>query len=244
VAPFRSSKEDDTTTHSDDRQGMERKGSGMNPVHISIVLDRSGSMGSIRDDIVGGFNEFLRRQRETEGEGRVTLVQFDSQDPFELLIDGVDLGEVRDLDPSAYQPRSTTPLYDAVGRMIVRIDGEIARRSDLALPAEDQVVLIVTDGLENASTDFDRSTIFRMVSERQERGWVFVFLGADQDVYAEGHKVGVAAGNRVSWQKSKEGSKKLWDDVAHSTSSYRSKAEYLRRQESDRFYEEDPDTTR
>lgn len=215
----------------------------MKPVHISIVLDRSGSMGVIREDIVGGFNEFLRRQRETEGEARVTLVQFDSQDPFEVLIDGVDLAEVRDLDPAVYEPRASTPLYDAVGRMIGRVDGEIARRSDLGLSAEDQVVLIVTDGLENASTEFDRAKVFQMVSERRERGWVFVFLGADQDAYAEGHKVGVAAGNRVAWEKSKAGSKKLWDDLAHSTSAHRSKEEYLRRMDSDTFYEEDPDQT-
>lgn len=216
----------------------------MNPVHISIVLDRSGSMNQIRDDIVGGFNEFLRKQRETEGEARVTLAQFDSQDPFEILIDGAALGRVPDLDPEAYEPRSMTPLYDAVGRMIVRIDSEIARRSDLELPEEDQVVLIVTDGLENASTDFTRRQVFDMVSERQERGWVFVFLGADQDVYAEGQKVGVAAGNRAAWKKSKAGSQKLWKDVSYSTSSYRSKADYMRRRDRDRFYEEDPDTDR
>lgn len=147
-------------------------------------------MGPIRDDIVGGFNEFLARQRETAGEARVTLVQFDSQDPFEVLIDGADLAGVADLDSAAYQPRSSTPLYDAVGRMIVRIDSEIARRSELRRAAEDQLVLIVTDGMENASTDFDRRRVFEMVAERRDRGWVFVLLGADQDVYAEGGKGG------------------------------------------------------
>ena len=214
----------------------------MNPVHISIVLDRSGSMTRIADDIVGGFNQFLRKQRNTEGEARVTLAQFDSEDPFEMLIDGIPLREVTDLDPAAYQPRSTTPLYDAVGRMIVRIDGQITSRRKVRLPEEDQVVLIVTDGLENASTDFTRSRVFEMVSDRRKQGWVFVFLGADQDVYAEGDKVGVASANRVSWEKSKAGSKKMWKDVAYSTSSYRSKTGYLRRKDRDSFHEEDPDS--
>jgi Mg-chelatase subunit ChlD len=212
----------------------------MKPVHISIVLDRSGSMSSIADDVVGGFNQFLRKQRETEGEARVTLVQFDSDDPFELLIDGIPLREVTDLDRNVYQPRSTTPLYDAVGRMIGRVDGEIAGRNEAGLPEEDQVVLIVTDGLENASTDFDRSKVFEMVSERRKQGWVFVFLGADQDVYAEGHKVGVSMANRVAWEKSKEGSDKMWKDIAYSTTTYREKEEYLRQQDRDRFHEEDP----
>ena len=158
-----------------------------------------------------------------------------------MLIDGIPLREVTDLDPAAYQPRSTTPLYDAVGRMIVRIDGQVTSRRKLGLPDGDQVVLIVTDGLENASTDFNRSRVFEMVSDRRQQGWVFVFLGADQDVYAEGDKVGVATGNRVSWEKSKAGSKKMWKDVTYSTSSYRSKADYLRRRDSDQFYEEDPE---
>jgi Mg-chelatase subunit ChlD len=213
----------------------------MKAVHISIVLDRSGSMSRIADDVVGGFNQFLRKQRETEGEARVTLVQFDSDDPFELIIDGIPLREVTDLDRNVYQPRSTTPLYDAVGRMMLRVDGEIASRDQGGLPDEDQVVLIVTDGLENASTDFDRSKVFEMVSDRRKQGWVFVFLGADQDVYAEGDKVGVATANRVAWEKSKAGSDKMWKDIAYSTTTYREKEEFLRRQDRDRFHEEDPD---
>lgn len=212
----------------------------MKPVHVSVVLDRSGSMASIACDVVGGFNEFLRRQRETEGDARVTLVQFDSQDPFEILIDGFPLAGVTDLDRAAYQPRAGTPLYDAVGRMIVRIDEEIASRKAQGLDAEDQVVLIITDGLENASSDFTRARVFEMISERREQGWVFVFLGADQDVYAEGGKVGVAAGNRVSWEKTKAGSQKMWWDAAYSTASYRAKEEYARRRSQDTFHEEDP----
>jgi Mg-chelatase subunit ChlD len=214
----------------------------MKPVHISIVLDRSGSMNVIADDMVGGFNRFLRNQRQTEGEARITLVQFDSEDPFEVLIDGVPLDQVEDLDPAAYQPRSMTPLYDAVGRTLVRIDHEITKRADHGLPEEDQLVLIITDGMENASSDFDQARVYQMISERRERGWVFAFLGADQDVYTEGDKVGVAVGNRVRWNKSKAGSEKLWKDVSHSARLYRTKEEYLRRFDADRFHEEDPDT--
>jgi len=216
--------------------------SNQTPVHISIVLDRSGSMERIADDIVGGFNQFLQKQRDTEGEANLTLVQFDSENAFEILIDDIPLREVTDLDPAAYQPRSLTPLYDAVGRMIIRIDGQIASRRKLGLLDEDQVVLIVTDGLENASTDFTQSSVFEMVSDRRQQDWVFVFLGADQDVYAEGGKVGVASANRVSWDKSKAGSKKMWKEVAYSTSSYRTKSDYLRRHDRDRFHEEDPDS--
>jgi Mg-chelatase subunit ChlD len=212
----------------------------MKPVHISIVLDRSGSMASIAADMVGGFNQFLRNQRETQGEARVTLAQFDSEDPFEVLIDGIPLEQVEDLDQAAYQPRATTPLYDAVGRMIVRIDKEIEQRAAGGLPGEDQLVLIITDGMENSSTRYTRAKVFQMISERREQGWVFVFLGADQDVYAEGDKVGVAVGNRVRWDKSRDGSDKMWRDISYSTEKFRAKEEYSRRMDAERFHEEAP----
>ena len=211
------------------------------PIHISIVLDRSGSMGHIADDIVGGFNEFLDRQKETEGEARVTLVQFDSEDPFEVLIDGSDLQDVAHLSRSAYQPRSLTPLYDAVGRMITRLDTAILERADEGKPIEDQVVVIVTDGLENASKEFDRTKVFEMVTQRRELGWVFVFLGADQDSYIEGEQYGVAPGNRADWSKTKAGSKKLFRDIAYSTSQHRMKSDLEREKSREQFYEEDPD---
>lgn len=76
----------------------------MESVHISVVLDRSGSMASIADDIVGGFNEFLSRQRAQHGEARLTLAQFDDQDPFELLVDAVPVREVTDFENGLPSP--------------------------------------------------------------------------------------------------------------------------------------------
>ena len=103
------------------------------PIHISVVLDRSGSMRSVADDTVGGFNQFLAEQRGQRGDARLTLVQFDSEDAFEVLISGADLSTVPDLNPAAYQPRAWTPLYDAVGQMIAAIDAVLsAKRSRLS----------------------------------------------------------------------------------------------------------------
>ena len=195
------------------------------PVHISIVLDRSGSMNGIADDVVGGFNEFLRRQRREPGAARVTLVQFDGENPFELLIDGAPLDGVRDLERSRYQPRGMTPLFDAVGRMIGRIDAELASRSHAGERPEDQVVVIVTDGLENASREHTRESIFRMVEHRKaEQDWVFVFLGANQDSYAEGAKVGVAPANASNWAFSGAGTRGAFDELAAATVVHRRKS--------------------
>jgi len=211
------------------------------PIHISVVLDRSGSMASIADDIVGGFNRFLAEQRRTVGEARLTLVQFDSEAPFEILIDGADVHLVADLHPAAYQPRGLTPLYDAVGQMIARIDTNIGERAGRGLPEEDQVVVIITDGLENHSRHFHRAEVFGLIEERRRAGWVFVFLGADQDVYAEGGRIGVAAQQRVGWLKTEKGVKKMWDDLSHSAELHRLKPREQRRREADEFHTEKPE---
>ena len=137
-------------------------------------------MARIADDIIGGFNTFLGEQRKQEGGGRVTLVQFNGQDPFEVLIDSENLETVPDLDPARYTPRGNTPLYDATGRMIAKIDTEIGARADAGMPIEDQIVVVVTDGHENASREFSAKMISDLIEARRGRAWVFVFLGADE----------------------------------------------------------------
>jgi Mg-chelatase subunit ChlD len=222
---------------------MNRKKTEAAPVHISIVLDRSGSMASIADDIVGGFNEFLREQRQREGEARLTLVQFDGEDPFEILIDGRDLRDVEDLTRDRYQPRGVTPLLDATGRMILRTDNEIAARARTGEPEEDQIVVIVTDGYENASREHSRKGVFEMIEQRRQQGWVFTFLGADQDAYAEGTRMGVAGPNAAPWRKDKPGVDKMWREVEHSTAMHREKPRARRRAEADIFYQREEEET-
>lgn len=222
---------------------MKHKKPDSAPVHISIVLDRSGSMASIADDIVGGFNEFLREQRKRDGEARVTLVQFDGQDPFEILVDGRDLRDVQDLTRDRYQPRGMTPLLDATGRMILRIDNDVAARARKGEPEEDQIVVVVTDGLENASTEHTRKGVFELIEQRRAQGWAFVFLGADQDAYAEGTRMGVAGHNAAAWSKDKPGIDKMWREVEHSATLHRAKPRMSRRMDADVFYQREEEET-
>lgn len=214
---------------------MTRNESGPAPLHISVLLDRSGSMAAIADDIVGGFNEFLAAQRAQVGEARMTVAQFDDRDPFEVLVAGVPVREVTDLARSAYQPRGSTPLYDALGSMIGRIDAQSAGRD------EDQLMVVVTDGLENASREHDRDSVFAMIADRRRRGWSFMFMGADQDAFAAGHRIAVARANTANWDKTREGTAKLWRDVSHSASLQRRRSRDERRRRADSVYEEDPD---
>ena len=211
------------------------------PVHISVVLDRSGSMASIADDVVGGFNTFLAEQRKQDGGGRVTLVQFDGQDPFEVLIDGEDLDTVGDLDPARYIPRGNTPLYDAVGRMIAKVDAEILERADAAKPIEDQIVVIVTDGYENSSREFSGKMLFDLIETRKGRAWAFVFLGADETTFEEGEAMGVSSANTAQWDATREGTAAMFANVSQATSSYRAMGPTDRRTASERFLQAESD---
>lgn len=172
---------------------------------ITVVLDRSGSMGSIADDIVGGLNEFVRKQGEVEGEAQLTLVQFD--DEYEVVHQHVPIREVPPLTRRTYVPRGSTALLDAIGRTI----NDLSARMDRLRPGDrpDQIVFAVaTDGQENASRAFTRQQIFSMIRSREKAAtldadvkprWEFVFLAANQDAIVEGGQMGFQAARSVDF---------------------------------------------
>ena len=120
---------------------------------IWFLLDRSGSMARSHADVVRGFDEFFAEQRQQEGDATVTLIQFDDQDPHDVLVDAEPLRKVRSIR-GRFEPRGCTPLYDAIGRLLDRAERRLARHG--ANPA-DQLVVIFTDGLENASRRLGRT---------------------------------------------------------------------------------------
>ena len=206
------------------------------PVHITVILDRSGSMSRIASDIVGGFNALLGEQREASEGGRLTLVQFDDQDPFELLIDGEDLAKVRDLEPGRYQPRGLTPLFDAVGSAIGRVDEEILTRADAGIPIEDQIVVIITDGFENASREFDGPTVAELIRVRKGRAWTFVFLGSDPATFEEASRIGVSRASTAQWQATRRGSEEAMRRLSQETSTFRAMTSEERVRKSNEFF--------
>ncbi len=159
-------------------------------VHAQIVLDRSGSMTPIAFATIDALNGFLAKQRVLPGVLRVTLADFDSQEPFRIVTDAIPVAEMVDLTPSDYEPRGATPLFDAIGLAVERCDARVK-----ADPDEDQVLVIITDGLENASTDFDGPKIAALLEARQEAGWAVLFLGANQDSFATGQGMQMRGGN-------------------------------------------------
>jgi len=151
-----------------------------------MVIDRSGSMESIRADAEGGINTFIQSQQKGAGEALFTLVQFDTE--YEFVHRGVAIGEV---PRYSLVPRGSTALLDAVGRAINETGSRLA-----ALPEPERpglvVFVIVTDGHENSSKEFTRDKIRQMIEHQQSvYQWQFTFLAANQDAFAEGATLGI-----------------------------------------------------
>lgn len=190
-------------------------------LHIYFLLDRSGSMESMATDVIGGFNSFLAEQQEDGSDAVMTLVQFDSQDPHEVLADSTPIGEVPRLTAERFMPRSGTPLYDAMGHTIT--DARIRAEARAAAGEPDEEVLFVTftDGLENQSREYDRARIFKLVTKHEAEGWTFAYLGANQDSYAEGGAIGMSAGNTQNFAADPAGSRAAMASLSSSVSRRR-----------------------
>ena len=203
---------------------------------IWFLLDRSGSMASVADDVIGGFNYFLAEQAAQAGECRMTVVQFDSEDPFEVIAAGKEPADVPELNDSVYQPRGLTPLYDAIGRLIKRADDRIARRSKAEKPAEDQLGVVFTDGLENNSHRYDRPEVFELGKKRQDGSRALVFMGANQDAYARGGELGFDRGSTQGYRGDGIGTRASWDSVNLAVSEFRTSSyEEKQRRKADFF---------
>lgn len=192
---------------SKESKGGEGSGNGSpsDRSKVWMLLDRSGSMSGLESAVVKGVNRFIAEQAAEPGTCRLTVAQFDSEAPFEVLV--VDVS-VRKADPHVleqYEPRGLTPLFDAVGRLIGCADRRVEQRRKAGKKPEDQTVVIVTDGYENASTDYSAADIHELIGKRREQGWAFVFMGANQDSYAESARLGFDQRNVQNYEASDEG---------------------------------------
>lgn len=208
--------------------------------HITVILDRSGSMESIRDDTIGGFNAFLKMQNAEQGTATLTLVQFDSQDPYEIIHRFKPIGDVPALTRETFVPRATTPLLDALGRGINDLEKSIGDLKKAARPSR-VVFVVVTDGRENASGEFRKDQIEKMVKEKTESDWQFVFLSADLDAIGDAMAVGIHADAVLAFHKSGKGSQRAWESLSVRTSDYRAdRKKKIGFEQDDRKHPDDP----
>ena len=190
--------------------------------HIAVILDRTGSMETIRDDTIGGFNAFLHAQKGAPGLASLTLVQFDSQDPYEIVYHFKALAEVPELTRETFVPRANTPLLDAIGRGINDLEKSLADKTEAERPSR-VVMVLITDGQENASREFRKDQIEKMIKEKQEKAaWQFVFLSADLDAIGDALASGVRAASTLAHDKDSHGVGAAWASLSRSVSDYRS----------------------
>ena len=188
--------------------------------HICMILDRTGSMESIKQDTIGGFNSYVAAQKSLPTPATFTLVQFDSQDPFEVIHKFTDIQMVADLTGQTYVPRASTPLYDAVGRGINDLKASLGTLPE-ALRPKKIVMVIVTDGQENASREFTGAQVRKMIADAKEAGWQFVFLSADESAISDSSSLNIDASNAAFFKKSSAGANEMWERVANRSVAFR-----------------------
>ena len=190
--------------------------------HICVVLDRSGSMESIREDTIGGFNAFVEEQRRSPGVATLSLVQFDTENAFEVVHSFVPLADVPRLSKRTFVPRGGTPLFDAIGRTINDTEAQIAKLAEFARP-DAVIIAIITDGGENSSREFGREDIVKMLEAKEkEPGWKIVFLSADMSAVEEAVSNGIRPSRSRAFDKTGQGTREAWGTLSSEIDSLRS----------------------
>ena len=170
---------------------------------IVFILDRSGSMGGLEADTIGGFNGLIKKQRKESGEALVSTVLFD--DVCEVLHDRVPMEQVEEMTADTYFVRSCTALLDAVGGAIHHI-GNIHKYARDEDRPEKTLFIITTDGMENASHCYTYDKVKQMVERQKAKyGWEFLFLGANIDAIAAAGDIGICADRAVTYQSDQQG---------------------------------------
>ena len=173
---------------------------------LVMILDRSGSMGGLESDTIGGFNGMIEKQRKEEGDSLVSVVLFD--DVSEVVYDRVPISKVELMTDKQYYVRGCTALLDAVGGAIHHIGNvhKYAREEDVP---EKTIFIITTDGMENASRQYTYEKVREMIERQKEKyNWEFLFLGANIDAVREAGRFGIQANCAVKYEHDGAGTRK------------------------------------
>lgn len=168
---------------------------------IIYILDRSGSMASVWDDAFNGLNSFIEEQKKVEGECKFSLVLFDNK--YEVPINAEDLQKVNSVSADVAFPRGMTALLDAIGKTI---NDWGSRINSNEVKPEKVIVVIMTDGYENASIEYNAQQIKDLIKQyEKDKGWEFIFVGAGMDAVGEGAKLGMKSVNTLNVSKTQKG---------------------------------------
>ena len=162
---------------------------------VSFLLDETGSMGSVRDKTISGFNEYVATLRTNDTPTLLRLMTFNTE-KFNVVYDFEEIQSVADLTRQSYRPRELTNLYDAIARLVHDTEDYLKGMS----PAPRVMCTIMTDGEENSSSEYNRAAIFKLIIDKEKEGWAFAFLGANQDAWAASESIGIHRRNSANYQ--------------------------------------------
>ena len=183
-----------------------------NLTEMVFILDKSGSMGGLESDTIGGYNSMLEKQRKEEGDAVVTNVFFN--DKYFMIHDRADIKKIKALTTKEYFVGGSTALLDAIGKTINHIGNRHKYAPDNELP-EKTIVTIITDGEENSSWEFTLPQVKQMIERQKEKyGWEFLFLGANIDAVTTAAGFGISADRAVTYEADAKGTRMNFDAVS------------------------------
>ena len=186
---------------------------------LVFILDKSGSMGGLERDTIGGFNSMLQKQKVLEGECRITTVLFDNR--YQLLHDRIDIRAVSPMTEKEYQVGGSTALLDAIGQTIQKLV-QVQKNTAEEYRAENVMFVIITDGEENASRESSAEKVKGMIEhEREKYGWEFVFLGANIDAVGTARSFGIAPDRAVDYVPDAQGTELNFQMMSEAVATFR-----------------------
>lgn len=187
-----------------------------NYTHIVLLIDRSGSMSSIKSDMEGGIREFIENQKTQIGDCTITAVQFD--DRYDVLFVRKPISEIVSID---INPRGMTALTDSMCRLIKQAGEDLAGLDESERP-EKVLFVTITDGQENASHEYTNEQLSELIKEQEDKyNWNFTYIGANQDAFAVANQFGGRVDNTLNYAASSSGVKKMFSKLSDATSRLR-----------------------
>jgi uncharacterized protein YegL len=190
-----------------------------NGTELVFILDRRGSMSGLEADTIGGYNAMLAKQKNEEGEATVTTVLFNHD--IDLLHDRIKIEGIAPITEREYEVGGTTALLDAIGSTIHKI-GNVQKRTSEEERAGKVLFVITTDGMENASREYDYGKIKAMIEHQKVKyDWEFIFLGANIDAVATASKFGIQEDYAVNYHADSEGTQVNFQALNEAVTSFR-----------------------
>lgn len=191
-----------------------------NLTEIVCIIDKSGSMESVKKDAIGGFNSFIDSQKKVPGEATLTLILFDTI--YEVCYEGKNIKDVLNLNDTSYVPCGCTALLDALGKTINSVGARLSKTPEQDRPSK-VVFVILTDGEENSSKEFTKKQINDMITHQKDiYKWEFIYLAANQDAIQEARSIGIATANAFNYVGTAQGTRHVYNVMSNTVANYRS----------------------